>query len=175
MIVKNVRCDWVFLAEVNKHGGYSMCLMLPNSHPQLQAVKDAIEAAKIKGISTGKFTQANTKSANFKHPLHDGTAEFENEERPAHYKGHMYVNANQKGGQPGIVGPDLQPLMDDSKLYSGAFYNVEINFYPFDTKSKGVGCGLNNVMFVKDGDRLDGRQNAETAFEGLAAETGDLQ
>ncbi len=174
MIVKNVRCDWVFLAETNQHGGYSMCLMIPDNHPQLKEVKEAIDAAMAKGIATGKFSKANTTSANFKHPLHDGTAEHATDERPAHYKGHMYVNANQKGGQPGIVGPDLQPLMDSSCLYSGAYYNVEINFYPFDTKSKGVGCGLNNVMFVKDGDRLDGRQNAEAAFAGLSTE-GDLQ
>jgi len=174
MIVKNVRCDWVFLAETNQHGGYSMCLMLPNSHPQLKEVTAAIDAAKAKGISSGKFSEANTKSANFKNPLHDGTAEHASDERPAHYAGHMYVNANQKGSQPGLVGPDLQPLMDDSCLYSGAFYNVEVNFYPFDTKSKGIGCGLNNAMFVKHGDRLDGRTNAEEAFAGLAAE-GDLQ
>jgi len=148
--------------------------MIPANDPQLANVKKAIEAAKQKGISGGKFSEANTKSANFKNTLHDGTAEFESDERPEHYKGHFYVNANQKGGQPGIVGPDLQPLMDDSCLYSGAYYNVEVNFYPFDTKSKGIGCGLNNAMFVKHGDRLDGRSNAEDAFAGLAAE-GDLQ
>ena len=171
MIIKDCRCDWVFLAETNQHGGYSMCILIPNSHPQLGEVKKAIDAAKAKGIAAGKFSEANTKSANFKNPLHDGTAEHESDERPAHYKGHMYVNANQKNNQPGIVGPDLQPLMDSACLYSGAFFNIEVNFYPFDTKSKGVGCGLNNVMFVKDGDRLDGRTNAEEAFAGLATDT----
>jgi len=175
MIIKNVRCDWVFLAETNQHGGYSMCIMIPNSHPQLDEVKAAIAAAEDKGIAAGKFTKANTTSANFKQPLHDGTAEHAADERPAHYKGHMYVNANQKSGQPGIVGPDGNPLMDNSCLYSGAFYHVDINFYPFDTKSKGVGCGLNNVMFVKDGDRLDGRVNAEEAFAGLAVADENLQ
>ncbi len=152
-----------------------MCLMIPNSHPQLEEVKNAIETAKKKGIAAGKFSDANTKSANFKNPLHDGTAEHASDERPAHYKGHMYVNANQKGGQPGLVGPDLQPLMSNEGLYSGAYFNVEINFYPFDTKSKGIGCGLNNVMFVKDGDRLDGRQNAEAAFAGMEVTEDSLQ
>jgi len=150
--------------------------MIPDTHPQMAEVKKEIEKAKAKGIAGGKFTEANTKSANFKNPLHNGTEEHANDERPAAYKGHHYVNANQKSGQPGIVGPDLQPLMDDSCLYSGAYYNIEIAFYPFNTKSKGIGCGLNNVMFVKHGDRMDGRQNAEAAFEGMQVEgKGDLQ
>ncbi len=152
-----------------------MCIMIPDNHPQLEEVKKAIATAKQKGISAGKFSEANTKSANFKNPLHNGTAEHASDERPAHYDKHWYVNANQKGSQPGIVGPDLQPLMSSDSLYSGAYYNVEINFYPFDMKSKGVGCGLNNVMFLKDGDRLDGRQNAEAAFAGLETTEGDLQ
>ncbi len=172
MILKKVRCDWVFLAETNQHGGYSLCAMIPDSHPQMAEVRKEIEKAKAKGISGGKFTEANTKSANFKNPLHNGTEEAASEERPAVYKGHHYVNANQKGGQLGVVGPNLQPLMDDSCLYSGAFYNIEIAFDPFNTKSKGVGCGLNNVMFVEHGDRLDGRQNAEAAFAGMGVADG---
>jgi len=150
-----------------------MCIMIPNSHPQLTDVKAAIEKAKAAGVASGKFTEANTKSANFKNALHNGTEEYKNEERPKHYDGHWYVNANKKDSQPGIVGPDLQPIMNDEMCYSGAWYNVDVNFYPFNMKSKGVGCGLNNVMCLKHGDRLDGRQNAEDAFAGLAVEAED--
>ena len=174
LIIKDVRADWVFLGDVNQHGGYSMCVLIPDSHPQLAKVKELIEGAKAQGIAAGKFTEANTKSANFKKGLHNGTEDAASEERPAMYKGHFYLNANNKS-QPGLVGADLQPLMDSSCLYSGAFYNVDVGVYPYNNKSKGIGVGLNNVMFVRDGERLDGRQSAEEAFSGLAAETGDLQ
>lgn len=176
MIIKNVRVDWLFCFERSKKDKYSVCVMLPKNHPQLEAVKAAIDAAKANGISGNKFTAAQTKATAFKQCLRDGDQEAETGERPEHYRGHFFFNANNKD-QPGIVGPDLNPLMDKDRLYSGCFCNVDINFYPYSHPDggKGVGAGFNNIMLVKEGDRLDGRQSAEEAFAGLEADNGDLQ
>jgi hypothetical protein len=52
---------------------------------------------------------------------------------------------------------------------------VDVGFFPFSRDgNRGIGCGLNNVMFVKEGERLDGRQSAEQAFAGMRVED-DLQ
>ena len=79
--------------------------------------------------------------------------------------------------QPGIVGPDNQPILDKSTLYSGCICTLDINIAPFFNKehnSRGIGAYLNNLMLVKEGDRLDGRQSAEDAFAGIKVDD-DLQ
>lgn len=174
MILKNLRGDWIFVWEKNKKGKYGGCIMIPKSDPQLPLIQAAIDKAIKQGIETGKFTEAQVKSASFKKCLRDGDVEIETEGRPKHYAGHMFLNANNKD-QPGIVGPDAQPIFDRDKVYSGCFFHWDVNFYPFNNESKGIGAGLNNIMMVKEGERLDGRQSAEEAFAGVAVATNELQ
>jgi len=174
MIIQNVRCDWLFIFEVGKQGKYGACIMLPKGSDQEKQVRAAIDKAQAAGIAGGKFTAANAKSASFKKCIRDGDVEIEQEDRPKHYTGHSFFNASN-ADQPGILGPDLKPLMDKTGVWSGSYFNVDVNFYPFNHPKggKGVGAGLNNIMFVKEGERLDGRQDAETAFENLAAVAND--
>ena len=62
--------------------------------------------------------------------------------------------------------------MDQQDFYSGCYGRADINFFGFDKGgSKGVGCGLNNLMKTQDGERLDGRQKAEDAFSEYADES----
>lgn len=175
MIIKNVRLDWLFIFEPGKQGKFGCCAILPNGSEQEKQVRKAIDKAKAVGIAAGKFTEANTKSASFKQCIRDGNFEIKTEERPAHYKDSMFFNASNKD-QPGIVGPDLNPLLDKEKAYSGCYFNIDVNFYAYNHPKggKGVGAGLNHVMLIKEGERLDGRVNAEEAFAGLAVES-DLQ
>jgi hypothetical protein len=173
MIITNVRLDWLFVWQKSKKGKFGGCVMMPLNHPQLEEVKAEIAKAKAAGIKKNMFTEANTKSASFKQCLRNGDEEVATGERLGHYKGHMFFNCNNKE-QPGIVGPDTAPLMDQAQLYSGCFCNVDVNFYPFNNESKGVGAGLNNIMLVRAGDRLDGRQDAATAFAGMTV-NDDLQ
>jgi hypothetical protein len=165
MIIQNVRCDWVFLLQPNKKGKYGVCALLPKGSPQLEQVEKEITRAIQKGISAGKFTEAAVKSQNFRRCLRDGDLEVETEERPKHYLGHMFFNASN-AEQPGLVDEHCRPLMSKDKVYSGAYYNLDINFYPYvhPEGGRGIGAAVNNVMFVQDGERLDSRQSAEEAF-----------
>ena len=177
MVIKDVRVDWLFVFEPNKNGKYGACVMLPKGSDQEARVKKVIKQAIAKGIADGKFTAANVKSASFKRCLRDGDLEVETEDRPKHYLGHTFFNCSA-ATQPGIVGPDLQPLVDPEKLYSGCYVNLDVNFYPYSHPKggKGVGAGLNHIMLVREGERLDGRVSAEEAFAGLAVEdAGSLQ
>jgi hypothetical protein len=51
---------------------------------------------------------------------------------------------------------------------------VSVNFFPYNTNgNKGVGCGLNNLQKIADGDYLGGRTRAEDDFEAWGDEGGD--
>jgi hypothetical protein len=176
MVISNVRVDWVFVFEPNKNDKYGVCVMLSKGSPQEDQVKKAIDKAKAAGIAAGKFTAAHTKSASFKPCLRDGDQEIETEDRPKHYKGMSFFNASSPT-QPGIVDEHVQPLLEAGKLYSGCFVNVDVNFYAYNHPKggKGIGAGLNHIMFVREGERLDGRVSAEEAFSGMEAADGELQ
>ena len=175
MIIANVRVDWLFIWEPGKQGKYGACVLLPKGSAQEKQVIDAIAKAKAGGIAAGKFTEANTKSASFKKCLRDGDFEIETEDRPKHYAGMSFFNCSNKN-QPGIVGSDRQPFMDQEKLYSGCIVHVDVNFYAYNHPKggKGIGAGLNHIMLVKEGERLDGRVSAEEAFADVKV-SDDLQ
>jgi len=169
MIIKDVRVDWLFVYEAGKQGKYGCTILLPKGSSQEKQVKEAIEKAIIAGVSANKFTAAQTKSATFKGCLRDGDAEIETEGRPVHYKGTSFINCSN-ANQPGMVDEKLQPIMSSDKLYSGCYCNCDVNitgFYHKESGSRGIGAYLQNIMFVRDGERLDGRQAPEEAFEGL--------
>ena len=72
------------------------------------------------------------------------------------------------------VDPSTQEL-----IYSGMICHVVINFNAYATAlegggmARGVGTYVSHVMKVADGDRLDGRVAADTAFGMAIAELGD--
>ena len=50
------------------------------------------------------------------------------------------------------------------------YARVTINFYAYDTAgNRGVGCGLGNVLKIRDGEPLAGGASAESDFAGVAA------
>lgn len=123
----------------------------------VEAIKAAIEAAKIAGTAKlgGKIPH------NLKQPLRDGDVEKPGEEV---YKGMYFFNANN-AKQPGIVDQNRQAILDPNKVYSGCYARVNITFYAFAVPTqKGIGCALNHVQFVEDGDPLDGRVTIAEAF-----------
>jgi hypothetical protein len=75
-----------------------------------------------------------------------------------------FINANSQQ-KPGVVDADLNPILDRSEFYSGCFGRASISFFAYNTSgSKGIGCGLNNVQKLKDGDKLGGSATAAEDF-----------
>lgn len=138
---------------------YSGALLIPKSDKEtLKKVNDAIAAAVEAGI-TSKWK--GKKPPVLKMPLRDGDIERADDEN---YKGHYWLNATSSQ-QPGVLDSNKQEMIDKTKLYSGCYAKVDINFYPFDTNgNRGVACGLNNILKVKDGPALAGRQAASVVF-----------
>lgn len=140
---------------------YSVSLIIPKSDKDtINKVKKAIEEAKKIGAS--KF--GGKVPANLKLPLRDGDIDRDDDEV---YKNSYFINANCKT-QPGIVDKHRNTIIDSTEFYSGCYGHASITFYAFNNSgNKGIACGLNNLMKVKDGEPLGGRSRAEDDFKDI--------
>ena len=119
-------------------------------------VRAAIEAASQSGAALwgGKVP------AGLKSPLRDGDTDRDAPE----YKGHYFINANSKL-KPGVVDAAVNPILDQSEIYSGCYGRVSLNFFPYNANgNRGIGAGLQNVQKLADGEPLSGRSRAEDDF-----------
>jgi len=81
----------------------------------------------------------------------------------------VYANLTSNN-KPGIVAADGRTkIVDASGFYSGCYARATVNVYDYSNTGIGVALGLNNLMFVKDGERLDNRLEAEDEFSEFAA------
>lgn len=142
---------------------YSVTLLIPKTddvtYKRFCAAAEACKRAKAPGKEEA-FYKAHPRT------LHDGDGvkPTTGEAYGAECKGHwvVAVSSNEK---PGIVtiDPAFNPAVD--KINSGDYGKVMLNAYWFDTGSnRGVTFGLGNVLFVKRGDRIDGRTDAVDDF-----------
>lgn len=108
----------------------------------------------------GKVTGKTRKSV-----LRDGDGD--DKEHPAEYAGHWYINASASADrQPGAVDKNRQPIVKQDEIGSGDYGYVSINLFGFNTSgNNGLGAGFQNIMKVKDGERLSGGRSAESDFE----------
>lgn len=149
--------------EAGKEPEYSVALLWPKT-TDLSDVRKAIEEAAVSKWGPNAPKLFGTK---LKNPLRDGDQKLDDEGKvDPIYKGKWYVNARSKTRVP-IVDAQLAPV-DPNEVYSGCFFHAQLRFYPFDWnkgQSRGVGCGLQNIMLVGKGKRIDGRETAEQAFQ----------
>lgn len=138
---------------------------------KIAAIKKAIKFAAEKKHGSG----VNTDSNKFVMPLRDGDAELKTGDQSGdEYKGHYFINTKAYSvPQLAIINDDDQPerVEDPDEVQeltqSGSYYKFAITFKGFaGSKANGVRAELNNILFVKEGDRLDGGSSAEDDFEG---------
>ena len=105
--------------------------------------------------------------AKWSNPLHEG------DEDKVGYAGMLYVNA-KSSIKPTIVDKGVNPILDQSEVYSGCYANVSISLYAFARQgNNGVGVGLGHIQKIADGESLGGMARAEEVFEVLE-DDGDL-
>jgi hypothetical protein len=158
----------IFEAKANLSGAlkFSCSLLIDKSDTNgVKQLQDAVAKATIKGkegLWKGKVPAFRYE------PIRDGDKELASGEKTDPiYKNKIFINCTSDEA-PGVVDAKGKPLMDQRKLYPGCIVRVDCNAYPYAHKgNSGVGWGLNNVMVVRDGARLDGRVNAEDAFAGF--------
>ena len=140
---------------------YSVCLLIPKEDKAtIKKINAAIEEAVQEGIAS---KWGGKKPANLKLPLRDGDDERADE--APEYEGMYFLNASSTQ-QPGIVDKDLNEILDPDEVYSGCWGRASVNFFAYDSNgNRGIGCGLNNIQKLKDGERLGAaRASAEDDF-----------
>lgn len=141
---------------------YSVSLIIPKSDTvTLNKIKQAIEVAKQEAISKfgGKIP------ANLKLPLRDGDIDRPDDEA---YQDSYFINCNSKQ-KPQVVDSQVQPILDQTEVYSGCYGRVSVTFYGFNSNgNRGVAAGLGNVQKLRDGEALGGRMRAEDEFSTLS-------
>ena len=155
--------------RASRQGGepkYSVTLLIPKTDTAtLNDIASSINAAYEDGVSR-KWGGAHPQK---KELLHDGEGL-----RPSglpfgdECKGHYVLTASTKN-KPQVVGIDnINCELAPNDIYSGMYARVTLNFFPYDTSgSKGVGCGLGNVLKIRDGEPLAGGASAASDFADL--------
>ena len=142
----------------NGDARYSCAILIPKTDTAtVEKFNKALEAIKNDPKSLAKWGQSNK---GVRGGLHDGDEEKDD---PA-YAGHYFINANS-AQKPGVVDADLQPVIDPSEVYSGCYGRASVTLFAYNMAgAKGIGCGLNNIQKLEDGERLGGGTSAEQDF-----------
>lgn len=168
VLTGEVRLSYANLVSprASQQGGepkYSATLLIPKTDAAtIKDIEFSINAAYEDGV-TKKWGGLRPKQ---KELLHDGDGVRDNGQPYGdECKGHWVVTASTKN-KPQVVGIDnINCELAPNDIYSGMYARVTVNFFPYDTAgSKGVGCGLGNVLKTRDGEPLSGGASAASDF-----------
>ncbi|MDO5715741.1 MAG: DUF2815 family protein [Tissierellia bacterium] len=157
---------------------YSTTLLIPKSDVETkQRIDAAIEAAKQKGAADKWGGQVPPIVPT---PIHDGDGVRPSDGLPYgdECKGHWVMTASANVDYPPeVVDQLLNPIINQSDIYSGCYARVNLLFYPYGGGStgfrKGVGVGLGPVQKLADGEPLGGGSKpASSVFGVVDSETG---
>ena len=159
VVIKNVRLSYCYAVagKTNKEGkhSWSATVLVPKDHPQLDAIRAGIEAAKAAGKEKGKLGKGAVKSCLLDGDAkeEDGSYKYGGEEN----RGHYLLRAASYTRAPKVVDQQRNPIDDPEDLYSGVYANVVINFYAYKGETgQGISPGLEAIQKKRDGDRLSG-------------------
>ncbi len=172
LVTKKVRLSYVHLTKpyANTPGAeekYSVTLLIPKTDMETyQAIIAGIQEAMQAGIQSKWNGSAPAQPAI---PLYDGDGLRPGGEAfGPECKGHWVLRASSKQ-RPEVVDINVQPILTPSDIYSGMYGRVSINFFAYaNSGKKGIGCGLNNVQKLADGEPLGGSRSSATDDFGQA-------
>ena len=158
---------WEPSAMEGQEPKYSVSAIIPKSDKATIAkIKKAIEQVKEESAAVwgGKVPK------NLKLPLRDGDIDRAEDEA---YENCYFLNANSKQ-KPQIVDKNVQPILEQSEVYSGCYGNISVNFYAYSKNvNKGIAAGLGNIQKLKDGKSLGGGSTAAEDFDVVDVDEDD--
>ena len=149
---------------------FSTTVLLPKSNT---AAKAAVDAAINAAINTGIAAKWNgAKPPMIAICVHDGDGPrpSDGEQFGPECKGMWVFTASCKPDRPPfVVDGNVQPIIQQSEIYSGVFGNVNVSFFAYNSGGKkGIGCGLNGFQKTRDGEPLGNSVSAAEAFGAVA-------
>lgn len=171
VVTGRVRLSFVhlFTPRANKptdEPKFSTTILLPKSDVATRQRIDAAIQAAIQDGTTAKWN--GVRPPHVPIPVHDGDGVKPSDGMPFgdECKGHWVFTASSKQ-QPQVVDLNLNPIINQTEVYSGIYARVSIRFFAYTNNGKkGIGCGLGNVQKVDDGEPLAGRTTAADDFGG---------
>lgn len=175
VITGKVRFSYVnvFEPRAQQNGGeekYSVTLLIPKADTVtynniVNALNKTLDEA-VSNVFNG------VKPAAPKFPIYDGDGVRQSGEAFGdECKGHWVISASSKE-RPEIVDVACNPIMSKSDFYSGCYGRASIVFFAYNTNgNKGVGCGLNNLQKLEDGQPLSGRSTAVEDFGSMQTQS----
>lgn len=151
---------------------FSVQILIPKKDKKTyQALVEAEKSA----AENGKAKWGGKIPANLDSIIHDADEDGSAEDYPER-AGHWYLNvSSNKKYPPKVVDQRVQPIMDESEIYSGCFGRVSLTAFAYAFgKKKGISFGLNNVQKMADGDPLDGRSTPNDDFDEIDEEDQEL-
>lgn len=149
---------------------YSATLLVPKTDTAtVQSIFDAIEAAKREGIA-GKWN--GMAPAQPPHPVYDGDGvRPSGEPFGEECRGMWVFTANASAERPPqVVDQQLREVIQPTKVYSGMWVRVNVNFFAYNSNGrKGIGAGLNCVQLYKDDEPLGFKVDAKSVFSPVVA------
>ena len=147
---------------------YSVTILVPKGDTvTMQRINAGIAAAKKRGVDTKRYKDG-TPLDKLPTPIWDGDgyrADGYSEFGPE-CKG-MWVLTASSTDQPKVVDLGLNPILDSTEIYSGMWARVGLDFYGYNNRKQGIGCGLGNVQKVADDEPLGAeRASVESDFGG---------
>lgn len=164
----------VFVARAKKPGDapkFSLTLLIPKHDiATKQRIDAAINAAIQDGIAS-KWNGVRPPLLNF--PIHDGDGVKPSDGMPFNdeCKGHWVMTASsQADRKPDVVDANMNPIINQSEVYSGMYGRVSVRFFAYTNQGKkGIGCGLGNLQKIKDGPALSGGGSSAASDFGAPA------
>jgi len=148
---------------------YSTTVLVPKSDI---ATKQRIDSAINVAIEAGiKDKWGGFRPPILGIPVYDGDGARPSDGMPfgAECKGHWVFTASSKQPQA-VVDANLNPIINQSEIYSGVYARVAVTFSAYNNSGKkGIGCYLGPVQKLEDGEPLGGGISAEQAFGGTNA------
>lgn len=167
--INDVRFSYCNLFQPQARPGqdpkYSVTILIPKTNA---AAKAAVDQAIQEAIGTGI-----SKCWNSQRPpapsicIHDGDGPRPSDGQAygEECRGCWVFTASSKQA-PFVVDTQRQNIINPTEVYSGMWGNVNVSFFPYNNSGKkGIGCSLNGVQKIRDGEPLSGRITAEEAFQ----------
>jgi hypothetical protein len=129
------------MAGSNSGPAYTATLLFPKT-TDMTLFKKAIEAAIV-----AKWPDQATRPKGLKLPIRDG----DEKDKPG-YAGCYYIKVRSQT-KPGVVDENVQPIMEEGKIYGGCYVRASLTCYGYDKGGgRGVSFGLLNIQKLADGE-----------------------
>ena len=183
MRIDNVEFNYVNLLRPKQFGDqdpkYSLMIVFPVDHPQVDELKQAITDAKKE-----KWGGRASRMTSLKPPLKEGPYVTNNGDESVP-EGHYYMTISTaynpdrpRNGQPRIVDSQKQDITDPEDIYSGCIGNVVMAIKAYDlTTSKGVTGYVQAVQVTEKRESKAGDVSADVfdvVEDGFTRDASDL-